>query len=47
MPHRTFQEFKAFLAERDIKPDLIMHREDPGLGIYLPELDEASYCANQ
>ena len=46
MPHRTFQEFKAFLAERDIKPDLIMHREDPGLGIYLPELDESSYCAN-
>ena len=40
LPHRTFQEFKVFLAEREIKPDLIMHREDPGLGIYLPELDE-------
>ncbi len=46
LPHRTFQEFKVFLSEREIKPDLIMHREDPGLGIYLPELDEASYCAN-
>jgi hypothetical protein len=30
----------VFLSEREIKPDLIMHREDPGLGIYLPELDE-------
>ena len=46
LPHRIFQQFKVFLSERDIEPDLIMHREDPGFGIYLPELDESSYCAN-
>ena len=40
LPLRTFQLFKDFLAEREIEPDLIMHREDPGLGIYLPEIDE-------
>ena len=32
---------KDFLAERYTDIDLLMHREDPGLGIYLPELDEA------
>ena len=41
LPHRTFQMFKEFLAERHTDVDLLMHREDPGLGIYLPELDEA------
>lgn len=41
LPHRTFQLFKEFLAERHTDVDLLMHREDPGLGIYLPELDEA------
>lgn len=41
LPYRTFQRFKDFLAERDIEPNLLMHREDPGLGIYLPEIDEA------
>ena len=39
LPHRTFQLFKEFLAERHTGVDLLMHREDPGLGIYLPELD--------
>ena len=41
LPYRTFQLFKDFLAERFTDVDLLMHREDPGLGIYLPELDEA------
>jgi len=41
LPHRTFQMLKDFLAERYTDIDLLMHREDPGLGIYLPELDEA------
>lgn len=41
LPYRTFQLFKEFLAERHTDVDLLMHREDPGLGIYLPELDEA------
>ena len=41
LPHRTFQQFKEFLAERHTGVDLLMHREDPGLGIYLPELDDA------
>tara|TARA_R100000027_G_scaffold20821_1_gene15053 strand:- start:77 stop:733 length:657 start_codon:yes stop_codon:yes gene_type:complete len=41
LPHRTFQLFKDFLAERHTGVDLLMHREDPGLGIFLPELDEA------
>lgn len=41
LPYRTFQLFKDFLAERLTDVDLLMHREDPGLGIYLPELDEA------
>ena len=41
LPHRTFQMFKEFLAERHTGVDLLMHREDPGLGIFLPELDEA------
>ena len=41
LPHRIFQMFKEFLAERHTDVDLLMHREDPGLGIYLPELDEA------
>ena len=41
LPYRTFQLFKDFLAERHTDVDLLMHREDPGLGIYLPELDEA------
>jgi len=41
LPHRTFQILKDFLAERYTDIDLLMHREDPGLGIFLPELDEA------
>ena len=41
LPHRTFQMLKEFLAERYTDIDLLMHREDPGLGIFLPELDEA------
>ena len=41
LPFQTFQLFKEFLAERHTDVDLLMHREDPGLGIYLPELDEA------
>ena len=41
LPFRTFQIFKEFLAERHTGVDLLMIREDPGLGIYLPELDEA------
>lgn len=41
LPHRTFQMLKDFLADHPIDVDLLMHREDPGLGIYLPELDEA------
>ena len=41
LPYRTFQLFKDFLAERFTDVNLLMHREDPGLGIYLPELDEA------
>ena len=41
LPHRTFQMFKDFLTERYTDIDLLMHREDPGLGIFLPELDEA------
>ncbi len=40
-PYRTFQLFKDFLLERYTNVDLLMHREDPGLGIYLPELDES------
>ena len=43
LPHRTFQRFKEFLAERHTGVDLLMHREDPGLGIFLPELDEDPY----
>lgn len=41
LPHRTFQMLKDYLTERYIDIDLLMHREDPGLGIFLPELDEA------
>ena len=41
LPYRTFQLFKDFLAERHTDVDLLMIREDPGLGIFLPELDEA------
>ena len=41
LPYRTFQIFKDFLLERYTNVDLLMHREDPGLGIYLPELDES------
>ena len=41
LPHRTFQMLKEFLAERYTDIDLLIHREDPGLGIFLPELDEA------
>ena len=40
LPLRTFQLFKDFLTEREIESDLLMYREDPGLGIYLPEIDE-------
>lgn len=41
LPFRTFQAFKDFLIEREIEPNLLMHREDPGPGIRLPEIDEA------
>jgi hypothetical protein len=41
LPHRIFQILKDFLVERYTDIDLLMHREDPGLGIFLPELDEA------
>ena len=41
LPFRTFELFKQFLAERHTDVDLLMIREDPGLGIFLPELDEA------
>ena len=41
LPYRTFELFKQFLAERHTDIDLLMIREDPGLGIFLPELDEA------
>ena len=41
LPYRTFEMFKQFLAERHTDVDLLMIREDPGLGIFLPELDEA------
>jgi hypothetical protein len=41
LPHRIFQMLKDFLVERYTDIDLLMHREDPGLGIFLPELDEA------
>jgi len=41
LPFRTFQLFKEFLLERHTDVDLLMIREDPGLGIFLPELDEA------
>ena len=41
LPYRTFELFKEFLAERHTDVDLLMIREDPGLGIFLPELDEA------
>ena len=41
LPFRTFELFKQFLAERHTDVDLLMHREDPGLGIFLPEIDEA------
>ena len=41
LPYRTFELFKQFLAERHTDVDLLMIREDPGLGIFLPELDEA------
>ena len=44
LPFRTFELFKEFLAERHTGVDLLMIREDPGLGIYLPELDEAGTC---
>ena len=44
LPYRTFQLFKEFLAERHTDVDLLMIREDPGLGIHLPELDEAGTC---
>jgi hypothetical protein len=44
LPYRTFERFKEFLAERHTDVDLLMIREDPGLGIYLPELDEAGTC---
>ena len=41
LPFRTFQLFKEFLLERHTDVDLLMIREDPGLGVVLPELDEA------
>ncbi len=47
LPFRTFQLFKDFLLERYTNVDLLMHREDPGLGIFLPELDEAMLQAGR
>ena len=44
LPYRTFELFKQFLAERHTNVDLLMIREDPGLGIFLPELDEVGTC---
>ena len=41
LPFRAFEMFKEFLAQRHTGVDLLMIREDPGLGIFLPELDEA------
>ena len=41
LPFRTFELFKQFLGERYTDVDLLMIREDPGMGIDLPELDDA------
>lgn len=39
LPVDIFEQLLAFLAEARCEPRLILRCEDPGLGIYLPELD--------
>lgn len=40
LPFAVYERFRKRLKEWDIKPDLCYRREDPGLGIYLPEIDD-------
>lgn len=37
---QAYEELRRALKSWRIEPDLFMRREDPGLGIYLPEIDD-------
>ena len=39
LPPDVFDQLRSFLREANCSPRLILRCEDPGLGIYLPELD--------
>lgn len=40
LPFDIYEELLSALKSWHIEPDLCMRREDPGLGIYLPEIDD-------
>jgi len=40
LPFDVYEELLSALKSWRIEPDLCMRREDPGLGIYLPEIDD-------
>jgi len=40
LPFDVYEELLLALKSWHIEPDLCMRREDPGLGIYLPEIDD-------
>lgn len=43
LPLEVFEAFRAYCSAKcTILPVLLMRREDPGLGIYLPEIDAAA-----
>ena len=40
LPYQVFEAFRQRLKDWNVEPDLCFRREDPGLGIYLPEIDD-------
>ena len=40
LPYQVFEAFRQRLKDWDIEPNLCFRREDPGLGIHLPEIDD-------
>jgi hypothetical protein len=40
LPPDVFDELRSFLREAKCSPRLILRREDPGVGIYLSDLDD-------
>ena len=40
LPFQVYERFRRRLKDWGIEPDLCFRREDPGLGIYLPEIDD-------